>query len=89
MPPTRAPPNYSDFVCVDDFEQFALKVLPVNAKDYYKSGACAQETLRNNKEAFRRSVITWIIYDRQRFPICGRRTTSSTRTHRDLKTPYL
>ncbi|XP_017301714.1 peroxisomal (S)-2-hydroxy-acid oxidase GLO3-like isoform X2 [Diaphorina citri] len=54
MPPTRAPPNYSDFVCVDDFEQFALKVLPVNAKDYYKSGACAQETLRNNKEAFRR-----------------------------------
>uniref|UniRef100_A0A8D8TQY1 (S)-2-hydroxy-acid oxidase n=1 Tax=Cacopsylla melanoneura TaxID=428564 RepID=A0A8D8TQY1_9HEMI len=54
MPPTRTPRNYSNFVCVDDFEEYALKALPVNTKDYYKSGACAQETLHNNKEAFRR-----------------------------------
>lgn len=68
MPPTRAPKNYSDFVCVDDFEQYALRVLPVNTKDYYKSGACAQETLANNKAAFRRLVLL-ILFENFKFDI--------------------
>lgn len=82
MPPTRPPKNYSDFVCVDDFEQYALKVLPVNSKDYYRSGACAQETLRNNKEAFRRLRIRpRVLRD------ISKRTLSTRVLNQDVKVP--
>ncbi|RZF48782.1 hypothetical protein LSTR_LSTR008131 [Laodelphax striatellus] len=43
-----------DLCCIDDFEEHAKKVLPKNALDYYRSGACSQLTLRLNIEAFQR-----------------------------------
>ncbi|GFY55716.1 hydroxyacid oxidase 1 [Trichonephila inaurata madagascariensis] len=44
----------SDFICVDDFEKYALRTLPRNAADYYRSGANEEQTLRENREAFKR-----------------------------------
>lgn len=43
-----------NFVCVEDFEKEAFKVLPKNALDYYKSGAGQEKSLVNNKKAFAR-----------------------------------
>lgn len=44
------------FTCVDDYEEYALKVLPPSVRDYYKSGAGDEITLQWNKEAFRKYV---------------------------------
>jgi len=41
-------------VCVRDYEEEALKILPRNALDYYKSGADEEITLRLNQDAFSR-----------------------------------
>lgn len=41
-------------VCVSDFEQRAINLLPKNALDYYRSGAGEEFTLNLNREAFRR-----------------------------------
>jgi hypothetical protein len=43
-------------VCLDDIEQYARRVLTKNAFDYYRSGADDQITLKDNVDAFRRSV---------------------------------
>jgi hypothetical protein len=43
-------------VCLDDFEREAVKVLPKNAFDYFRSGADDEATLRDNIDAFKRSV---------------------------------
>lgn len=42
--------------CLQDIEDFALKTLPRNALDYYKSGADHMVTLRENRNAFQRYV---------------------------------
>lgn len=42
------------FVCVEDYEIHAANVLPSYALEYYKSGADEEQTLRDNREAFRR-----------------------------------
>ncbi|XP_033227821.1 hydroxyacid oxidase 1-like isoform X3 [Belonocnema kinseyi] len=42
------------FVCVKDFEKHALKVLTPNVSDFYKSGADDENTLKWNKEVFRK-----------------------------------
>ncbi|KAJ8679780.1 hypothetical protein QAD02_015567 [Eretmocerus hayati] len=42
------------FVCIQDFEDHALRNLMPIARDYYKSGAGEENTLRLNREAFRR-----------------------------------
>ncbi|GFS94666.1 hydroxyacid oxidase 1 [Nephila pilipes] len=44
----------SDFICVEDFEKYALQTLPRNAADYYRSGANEEQTLQENREAFKR-----------------------------------
>ncbi|KAL7300851.1 hypothetical protein TKK_0006409 [Trichogramma kaykai] len=44
----------SQFVCIDDYERHALANLPPMIKDYYRSGAGEELTLRLNKEAFRK-----------------------------------
>jgi len=41
-------------VCVEDYEKLAHEKLDRNTLDYYKSGADAEETLRDNKNAFKR-----------------------------------
>ncbi|XP_074844561.1 2-Hydroxyacid oxidase 1 [Carettochelys insculpta] len=41
-------------VCVDDFEQYAKRVLPKAVYDYYRSGADNQQTLADNIAAFSR-----------------------------------
>lgn len=46
------------FVSVSDFEQKASVELEKNALDYYKSGAGEQLTLRLNREAFQRFVLS-------------------------------
>ncbi|XP_030767950.1 hydroxyacid oxidase 1 [Sitophilus oryzae] len=43
-----------ELVCVKDFEDYAYKVLPRNALDYYRSGAGREETLKENRRAFSR-----------------------------------
>nr|CAD7456402.1 unnamed protein product [Timema tahoe] len=42
------------FVCVDEYEEYALQHLDKNALDYYKSGAGDEITLGQNKTAFKR-----------------------------------
>ncbi|XP_015113733.1 hydroxyacid oxidase 1 [Diachasma alloeum] len=42
------------FTCVQDFEQSAMKILPISARDYYRSGAGDEVTLEWNKNAFRK-----------------------------------
>ena len=42
------------FVCLQDFEKEALNILPKEAVDYYTSGAGDEDTLRENREAFKR-----------------------------------
>ena len=49
-------------VSLDDLESVAVKVLPKNALDYFRSGAEDMVTLKDNREAFKRSVFhTWYI----------------------------
>ncbi|KAJ1803536.1 Hydroxyacid oxidase 1 [Coemansia sp. RSA 2598] len=47
----------SQFVSLDDFEQYALNNLDRNALDYYRSGAQDMITLRDNQRAFDRIAI--------------------------------
>ncbi|XP_063973722.1 uncharacterized protein LOC135160747 [Diachasmimorpha longicaudata] len=42
------------FTCVQDFEESALKRLPISARDYYRSGAGDEVTLQWNRNAFRK-----------------------------------
>ncbi|KAK0172704.1 hypothetical protein PV328_005989 [Microctonus aethiopoides] len=44
-------------VCIDDFEKLALKILTPSVRDYYKSGAGDEITLKWNREAFRKYKI--------------------------------
>lgn len=39
--------------CVADYEKKALSILPRNAAEYYKSGACAEFTLNLNRTSFK------------------------------------
>lgn len=48
---------WDHLLTVDDFEQAARTVLPRMAYDYYRSGADAERTLRQNRRAFRRYSI--------------------------------
>ncbi|XP_012220264.1 uncharacterized protein Hao [Linepithema humile] len=41
------------YVCVKDYEKYALKHLPPPVRDYYKSGAGEEYSLKRNKEAFK------------------------------------
>ena len=40
--------------CLQDLEDHAMKVLPRNALDYYRSGADQMQTLVENKSAFKK-----------------------------------
>nr|CAD7198596.1 unnamed protein product [Timema douglasi] len=51
------PSDMARFVCVDEYEQHALRHLDKNALDYYKSGAGDEITLGQNKTAFSRLLI--------------------------------
>ncbi|XP_070566019.1 uncharacterized protein [Ptychodera flava] len=44
----------SQLLCLDDFEEQAQKLLPIGMWSYYRSGADNEETLRENREAYRR-----------------------------------
>ncbi|KAJ3098837.1 Hydroxyacid oxidase 1 [Phlyctochytrium planicorne] len=44
-------------VCIDDFRKAAIELMPKNARDYYESGADAEETLRDNELAFSRIML--------------------------------
>ncbi len=56
--------NFFHGLCsVQDFEKHANKVLPRAVLDYYSSGACGQETLRNNFESFNRYPTYWKFFD--------------------------
>jgi hypothetical protein len=48
------------FVCIQDFENYALNNLAPVVRDYYKSGAGEENTLRWNKEAFKEYVCIYI-----------------------------
>ncbi|XP_055939010.1 2-Hydroxyacid oxidase 1-like [Argiope bruennichi] len=43
-----------EFICVEDFEKHALATLPKYAADYYRSGADEEQTLKENREGFKR-----------------------------------
>jgi len=42
------------YVCVKDYEKYALEHLPPFVRDYYKSGAGDEYSLKWNREAFKR-----------------------------------
>lgn len=42
------------FVCVEDYEKHAAKVLKNYALAYYKDGADQEQTLHDNRDAFKR-----------------------------------
>lgn len=45
-----------EFVCIQDFEKYALNNLPPAVRDYYKSGAGDENTLKWNREAYKKYV---------------------------------
>ncbi|KAF7399176.1 hypothetical protein HZH68_007768 [Vespula germanica] len=44
----------ASFVCLEDYEKYATNNLPPIVRDYYKSGAGEESSLRWNREAFKR-----------------------------------
>lgn len=40
------------FICVKDFENYAVNTLPRSVLGYYQSGACEEHTLSINNKAF-------------------------------------
>ena len=48
----------SALVCVADFEEYARRVLPKYAFNFYISGAEEEQTLRDNKKAYARLVVS-------------------------------
>ena len=44
--------------CLQDIEDIAIKKLPKNALDYYRSGAEGMQTLQDNSTAFNRYALT-------------------------------
>lgn len=48
---------WDHLITIDDFERAAKTILPKMAYDYYRSGADAERTLRQNRRAFRRYSI--------------------------------
>lgn len=45
------------FICIQDFENHALRNLTPAVRDYYKSGAGDEDTLKWNRSAFKKFVI--------------------------------
>ena len=43
-------------VCVEDYEKHASQVLKNYALSYYKDGADQEQTLQDNREAFKRYI---------------------------------
>lgn len=41
------------YVCIEDYEKYALERLPAFVRDYYKSGAGEEYSVKWNKEAFK------------------------------------
>ena len=44
----------NNLVCLQDYEEYAVKVLPPSVLDYYRGGADQEQTLRDNRDAFKR-----------------------------------
>ena len=44
----------STISCLQDIEDYASKILPKNALDYYKCGADQMHTLKENRNAFQK-----------------------------------
>lgn len=44
-------------VCLQDYEEHASKILPPFVLDFYRGGADQEQTLRDNREAFKRYVL--------------------------------
>ena len=44
----------SKFVCVQDYETNASKILSPTVLDYYQGGSDQEQTLRDNRDAFKR-----------------------------------
>jgi 4-hydroxymandelate oxidase len=75
---------FDHLITVDDFEQAAKKILPRMAYDYYRSGADAERTLRENRRAFRRYAIWYrILVD------VSQRELGTTILGTDLSAPIL
>ncbi|XP_070566013.1 2-Hydroxyacid oxidase 2-like isoform X3 [Ptychodera flava] len=84
-------------LCLEDFEEQAQKLLPISAWSYYSSGADNEETLRENREAYRRywlkprilrdvSVIdisTSVLGEKVDAPICISPTAFHCKAHSD------
>jgi (S)-2-hydroxy-acid oxidase len=43
-------------VCLQDYEEHASQVLPPFVLDFYRGGADQEQTLRDNRESFKRCV---------------------------------
>lgn len=43
----------TEYVCVQDYERYALEYLPPSVRDYYKSGAGDEYSVKWNREAFK------------------------------------
>ena len=46
--------NLSQFVSINELEARAVELLPKAVRDYYQSGADEEETLRRNKNAYKK-----------------------------------
>lgn len=44
----------ADFICVKDYEQKASELLTPNVRDFYRGGSGEENTLKWNREAFRK-----------------------------------
>lgn len=92
-----APGACSQPLNVDEFEEYARRYLPKNAYDYYASGANDNQSLRENKGAFKRLRIMprvmrdvstidmscTVLGKRIEFPICAAPTAMHKMAHKD------
>ncbi|GFU29453.1 hydroxyacid oxidase 1 [Nephila pilipes] len=86
-----------NFICIEDFERHALKSLPKMVSDYYRSGADDEQTLKENRDAFKRlrfkprilryvskrDLSTCILGKHVSFPVCIAPTAMQSMAHPD------
>ncbi|GFS47003.1 hydroxyacid oxidase 1 [Trichonephila inaurata madagascariensis] len=86
-----------NFICIEDFEKYALKSLPKMIADYYRGGADNEQTLKENRDAFKRlrfkprilrdvskrDLSTFILGKYVSFPVCIAPTAMQCMAHPD------
>jgi isopentenyl diphosphate isomerase/L-lactate dehydrogenase-like FMN-dependent dehydrogenase len=47
----------SGYISLFDIEKRALEIMPLSVREYYKSGADDEETIKQNRKAFKKYIL--------------------------------